>query len=543
LDRKPALTLARVGDSLLINGEKIDIYEFETLAQAFLKFLDSLSLTSLTFLATVSYDELQAFVGSLGQLPTTGLDGNYWANLAKEKGLRTILFDLRLYEARVSAARLRPVETRPVKVKAKAVRAVPKEASEPAETLDDLAAKMVVRVSDLLLNGDEAKLKEIIKRLLQEYLQGSLQSRQKIVKRLKTMLEGLNLGLQNQLAKVMVGLLLLVFSREDDPILLRELANLLHQLNTVLLQFGEYPAASQILLHLHRRHQELVETRSEQAKLLGNILLRPLEPKAQQLILEDFRSGDPERRQNAAQLLGSTRQATLPLLIKLIKREEEFRVRQMAASLLAEHGPQAAKLLKRELTLQTTPDEKVRILEIIDTITRDLRTELAYALADGSDLVRQAALQLAERLNDDQTSKLLLEQTENENVEVATAAITFLGQLKPPAANEKLVSILQTAKNERLVLSCCQSLGLIGDTASIEPLAKLLASKGLFRRKRQSAEVRATAALALSQIDHPRVVQILRSYAGDHDPRVRQIANSLKLPASSHPDRELAAAK
>jgi len=543
LDRKPALTLAQVGDSLLVNGEKIDISEFETLAQAFLKFLDSLSLTSLTFLPTFSYDELQAFVGSLGQLPTSGLDGNYWANLAKEKGLRGILFDLRLYEARVSASRLTPVATRQVKIKAQPVMTMQKEDSEPAETLDDLAAKMVVRVSDLLLKGDEAKLKEIIKRILQEYLQGSLQTRQKIIKRLKGMLEGLNLGLQNQLAKIMVGLLLLVFSREDDPILLRELANLLHQLNSILLQFGEYPAASQVLLHLHRRHQELVEARSEQAQLLGKILLRPLEPKAQQLILEDFRSGDPARRQSAAQLLGSKRQATLPLLIKLIKSEEEFRVRQMAASLLAEFGPQAAKLLKRELALQTTSDEKVHILEILDSVTRDLRTELAYALADHSDQVRQAALELAERLNDDQAGKLLLEQTENGNVDVAIAAITFLGKLKPPAANEKLVSILQTAKNEKLVVACCQSLGVIGDSASIDPLAKLLASKGFFRRKQQSAEVRATAALALSQIDHPRVVQILSSYADDSDPRVRQIANALKIPPSAHPNSKLVAAK
>ena len=215
----------------------------------------------------------------------------------------------------------------------------------------------------------------------------------------------------------------------------------------------------------------------------------------------------------------------------------------MAASLLAEYGPQAAKLLKRELALQTNPDEKVRILEILDSVARDLRTELAYALGDDSDQVRQAALQLAERLNDDQTGKLLLEQTENGNVNVAIAAITFLGKLKPPTAHEKLVSILQTAKNEKLIVACCQSLGLIGDSASIDPLAKLLASKGLFRRKRQSAEVRATAALALSQIDHPRVVQILSSYTDDNDPRVRKIASSLKLPPSTHPNSKLAAAK
>jgi HEAT repeat protein len=300
--------------------------------------------------------------------------------------------------------------------------------------------------------------------------------------------------------------------------------------------------------HDIRELPEIIRTllnaaRSEQSKLLGKILLRPLEPKAQQLILEDFRSGDPARRQNAAQLLGSARRASLPLLIKLIKREEEFRVRQMAASLLSEYGTQAAKLLKRELALQTTPEEKVRILEILDTVTHDLRTQLAYALADDSDQVRQAALQLAERLNDDQAGKLLLEQTENENVQVAIAAIKFLGKLKPPAANEKLVSILQTAKNEQLVVACCQSLGLIGDPASIDPLAKLLVSKGFFRRKRQSAEVRATAALALSQIDHPRVIQILSSHADDNDPRVRQIANSVIQPTSTHPNGKLATAK
>jgi hypothetical protein len=41
---------------------------------------------------------------------------------------------------------------------------------------------------------------------------------------------------------------------------------------------------------------------------------------------------------------------------------------------------------------------------------------------------------------------------------------------------------------------------MIANSASIEPLAKLLASKGFLRRQRHSADVRATAALALAQI-------------------------------------------
>jgi HEAT repeat protein len=357
------------------------------------------------------------------------------------------------------------------------------------------------------------------------------------------MLEGVNVGLQNQLAKLITGPLLIVFAKENDPIILRELANLLHRLTTILLQFGEYPTASQIFLHLHRRQRELVEAKGEQANLLQKILLKPLEPKAQQLVLEDFRSKELSRRQDAAKLLGNLRGVALPLLVSIIKNEEDFRVRQMAAALLAEHGVLAAKLVKRELALQATPAEQIRMLEVIDTITNDLKTEFAYALADDNDQVHQAALQLAERLDQDQVGKLLLEQTENEKVHVAVAAIKLLGKLRPPAANEKIVSIMQSAKNEEMVVACCQSLGLMANPASIEPLAKLLASKGFLRRQRHSADVRATAALALAQINHPRVAEVLANYAHDNDPRVRQIANSFQLAPTTPPKRNLAVAK
>ncbi|MBW2720911.1 MAG: HEAT repeat domain-containing protein, partial [Deltaproteobacteria bacterium] len=403
-----------------------------------------------------------------------------------------------------------------------------------------------VRLSDLLLKGDDDHIKKIVNSLLHQFLQGPLQTRQKMVNRFNDMLEGLNVGLQNQLVKLITGPLLIVFAKENDPIILRELANLLHRLTTILLQFGEYPTASQIFLHLQRRQRELLEAKGEQANLLQKILLKPLEPKAQQLVLADFRSKELSRRQDAAKLLGNLRGVALPLLVSIIKNEEDFRVRQMAAALLAEHGVLAAKLVKRELALQATPDERIRILEVIDTITNDLRTDLAYALADDNDQVHQAALQLAERLDQDLVGKLLLEQTENEKEHVAVAAIKLLGKLsplRPPAANEKIVSIMQSAKNEEMVVACCQSLGLMANSASIEPLAKLLAPKGFLRRQRHSADIRATAALALAQINHPRVAEVLANYAHDNDPRVRQIANSFQLAPTTPPKRNLAVAK
>ncbi|MDH3898453.1 MAG: HEAT repeat domain-containing protein, partial [Deltaproteobacteria bacterium] len=126
---------------------------------------------------------------------------------------------------------------------------------------------------------------------------------------------------------------------------------------------------------------------------------------------------------------------------------------------------------------------------------------------------------------------------------VAVATIKLLGKLRPPAANEKLVSIMQSDKNEVVVVACCQSLGLIADSASIEPLAKLLASKGFLRRQRHSADVRATAALALAQINHPRVAEVLANYANDKDLQVRQIANSFQLDPTTPPERNLVVAK
>ena len=100
------------------------------------------------------------------------------------------------------------------------------------------------------------------------------------------------------------------------------------------------------------------------------------------VLLEDLRSQDPARLQRVTQLLGSLGSVVMPLLIEVIKSEDNLRVRQIASYLLKELGPEAAKLLRRQLVLEGFPKERLRILEVIDGVTQDLKTELAYALAD-----------------------------------------------------------------------------------------------------------------------------------------------------------------
>jgi diguanylate cyclase (GGDEF)-like protein len=530
LSKRPALTLARVEKSLFVNGDKVSTSDFDLVAQSYLQFLDSIGLKSMTFLRGLPLDQMRTFIGALGELPNTGVDSNFWNQLGKEKGITGILFDRRLYETRFvpSASGEFVIKSSQAQVKKRGVTTYALEEAPSQEPWEDLVQKMPAHMSDLLLKGDEKEISSIIRRLFQGYLQGTPQARLKVISRCMNLFEDLNIGLQNQLAKHLYNPLLLVLSQEKESMVLKDLANSLNRLATLLIEFGEYAHASRILLHLQRRHRKLLEIKSEQAGAMEEILVRPLDPKAQQVLFQDFLSRDPSRQQNAVQLMGSLGKITLPLLLNVVKREEDLRIRQLAASLLSAQGYEATKMIKREFVLQTSAEERIRILEVIDSVTRDLKTELVYALDDEDPRVREEAFRLAERLNNDEMENLLLDLTESKKLEVAVGAIKHLAKLRPQAALEKVLSFIKSAKERDRLIACCQALGQIGDAAGIEPLANiLLFTNFLSRRKRHDSRIRTAAALALAQIDDPKSMEALSLCTNDRDPQIRQIANSV----------------
>ena len=67
LVRRPVFTLSQVGERLLANGTKIDIADFKTTADGFLKLMGKIGLSSLTFLKNISSQELKTFIVALGQ--------------------------------------------------------------------------------------------------------------------------------------------------------------------------------------------------------------------------------------------------------------------------------------------------------------------------------------------------------------------------------------------------------------------------------------------------------------------------------------------
>jgi diguanylate cyclase (GGDEF)-like protein len=535
LRREAHLTMARVEDSLFVNDQKVTSSDLDLLGQSFLQFLDSLGLKSMTFLPSVTPEEMRVFIGAVGDLPLGVQDEEYWNRLSKDQGLKGILFDYRFYEPRIGAGLS---DSGAFEIVAGARGAVKRQVQGgqsalalDEESFDLLLEQMPKEVGDLLLEGEEKEISSIIKRLFHGYLKSNTQVRQKVIGRCQHLFEDLNTGLQNQLAKILAKPLLLVLSQEKDPAVLRELTNFLYRLSTLLVQFAEYPVAAQVLLHLQRRYRRLLEAKSDQARMFEEILMKPLDPKSQELILKDFQSNETLRQQHAVQLLGSLGKVASPLLIEIVKGGSDLRIRQHAASLLSQQGYEAAKSLKRVFMLESTAEERRQILDVIDNVTRDLKAELVNALDDDSEQVRAKAFKLARRLSTDDVEKILLERADSMKGKVAADAIKCLGSVRPQAALEKIGALMKTAKDKDRLVACCQTLGKIGDPRGIDSLERVLSAQSfLSRRNKYLSPIRVAAAVALSFIHDPRAAQILEQCTRDRDPQVRQTAASLIHP-------------
>jgi diguanylate cyclase (GGDEF)-like protein len=556
LAKRTALTLARVGESLLVNGQRIDTADFKTMADGFLRFLVSVNLRSLSFLRDISVRELVAFISATGQSTSDGFDTLFWRRLARGQQLSTILFDQRLYGILGERIGIGPDHLERTKklskeddlgedqVVSRAQPEVAQTTSEVSPTVEPLQESVVLepngirltdrsidamaeRLSEVLLKGDEKQALQIINQLFQDFAGQGDFIRTKVVNLCENFLEDPVYGSQPTLVEILIDPLLRVFFQDEELRVLRQIAALLSRTAANLIQFGDYQMASRILTHLRSRQNQLHGVRDRKSLLDETIFFRELDPKTQMILLEDLRSNDPARLQRVTQLLSSLGAVAMPLLVEVVKGEDSLRLRQIASYLLKSLGPEAARLLKRELVLEGFPKERVRILEVIDGVTQDLKTELAYALGDDNPKVRRAAFRLTERLNDARVTSLLFDYANHQDPKMAVIAIKSLGKVKPEGAVDVLLSLLESSKEVERLIACCRALGQIADPAAIEPLAKMLSPGSILSlRKRRSSAIRAAAAFALAQIPHSRVSEVLAPYADDRDPRVRQIARS-----------------
>jgi HEAT repeat protein len=556
LVRRPVFTLAKIGEGLLVNGIKIDTADFKTMAESLLKLMGGIGLSSLTFLKNVSTKDLRTFIIALVNPADKELNGEFWRSFARDQKISNIIFDQHFYgileeKIGISSGQATYIEEEVTEAEAnlasqialgekaeEAILEAPLEEEGAVQLTEEFLISAAQQLHDLFLKGEEKKSRHLVDQLFQGFKEQTLQIRIKIIHIIGNLLKDLILASQPGLVILLTDPLLLVLAEEKDPDVVKEISVFLTRTTANLIRFGDYPFASRIHMHLLHRQEQLKDSKDGAAQQLKMVLIQELDLKTQEILLEDLKSQDLSRQQQATQLLASLGSAASTVLIDAIKKEDDLRLRQIASHLLRNLGPDAAKLIKRELVLAGFAEERLRILEVIDNITRDIRTELAYAIGDENPKVRHAAFRLVERSNDAELTSLLLEYAKHEDSGMAVAAIKSLGKLKTAGAVDLLVSMLDSAKEAERLIACCRALGQIADPAGIEPLAKVMVPGGFFTfRKRKSSLVRATAAFALAQIPHPRVTEVLSLYVEDRDPRVRQSARDyLKTLQSSPPD-------
>ena len=558
------LHITYLADSVLVNGERVDMTQHESTVTAFLQLMRRLQLRSITFSPGLTEQELSLMMETFGRISDETFGTGFWQHVSAEQDLPHV--ELKQQRGtggpRVSST-TEYISTAPEKLRTEVGPSPELETAtktfahrdleEPAGRIaseDDQELKTTRQASDTILKvaaegveltheffesvadrltdpmADEEQARQIIGQCFHDFEHQTPPIRTELIRTCDGLLDEGFITSRPQWIGLITDPLLSVLAKEEDSRILAETASLLSRTVTSLIQFGDYGQAVRILVPLRKRQQQLRKERDQPVQLEEGIFFHGLEPKAQQLLLEDLSSQDTSRMQEAVQLLDGLGSLALPMLIEIVKREDGPRIRQIASQLLGKLGREASVLLRRELVLESSPEQRVRILEIIDGVTQDLKKELAYTLEDKHFSVRQATFQLMERLKDEKLTPLLVDCAHHKEVTIAVAAIASLGKIKPTTAVEVLVSLLDSCKESERLIACCQALGRIGDPASIEPLAQIMIPRRFFSlRKRRDPRVRASAAFALTQITHPRVVEILTTYLEDSDSRIRQIAH------------------
>ncbi|MGM0454241.1 MAG: HEAT repeat domain-containing protein, partial [Thermodesulfobacteriota bacterium] len=288
-----------------------------------------------------------------------------------------------------------------------------------------------------------------------------------------------------------------------------------------LILLGEYRLATWVYTQLQQ-----ARTRISDDSRQAHPPAKPLSPGVTDGIIEDLKSENRSRQQEAYQMLSSMGAGIAPLLTEIIQQEDNLRVRRLAADLLKGCGPDAIDRVKQLITGASRPDERARILDVYDSLVPDITAELAYVFSDPNEAVRRSAFRLAERLNTDEVISLLTELAESDDTQLAVFAINTLGKLRPAGLGATLSNIAGKAHDPEVLVAACRVMGQIGDPAAIEPLAKIVMPKRrLLRRKTYDTSVRVAAAYALAQMDDRRADTILQALKNDSDARVRQVVH------------------
>ncbi|MBW1989432.1 MAG: diguanylate cyclase [Deltaproteobacteria bacterium] len=504
------LTLARVDNQLLINGFRPEARIFEKISGPLLKFLGSSGLISLALKPGLSKNETVEFFTAAGhKLPDAEQDG-FWEKFVKEKNIVNLLLNDALYGVVTEGAKEKKAEHEP------------EPEPEEEEDLEELGQ----RIRDLFLKGEETEAADLLVNLFAQYVGADELKKQGILHLARDLSQCPELSPSARFLKILAEPMRSAVNQEDQADFLEDMAGILVSIGEQFIHLGDYPLATWVLGHLVRRRKSLDTGKRDKDNPLTRVLRQGVSPAVRNLLASDAASGDASRYPKALQLLAGLGVEGAQGLLEVIRQAQELRIRQMSANLLSKQGARAVSVFKEALMTESSAEIRARMLEVADTVTNRLRSELAYNLGDGSGKVRKAAFALAERLNTAEVAELLVDLSAHESPQVSAEAVFLLGKMKRPQALETIQEVLRSREEPELKAACCQALGSLGDPRAAGDLERVLKKRGPFSRKyRHEPEVRVAAAFALARINVPETIALLAPLDQDPEPRIRQLAS------------------
>ena len=539
LNKRAILNLACADDALIVNGAKVNTHDYSELTESFLAFVDGMQLNTISFSAELSEQDVGSFIDALRQVSARSGSDSAWDELIDKRELAHVSVNQASYELawRQAGDTQEPVAASDV-VELEEKKAPNKiEHSIANAPHEQIQKDFPILVWKLLEDRQSGAFALLISRLLEDYASRRIEQRELTIKAVANAFEHANLANRSHFAQAALPSLLECLRSEQDPKILPKLVAVLNQMSMESVQLGDYQLAGLVVQGIRERRKRLREEEPALVGVLDKLLHVDVDVHAGSIVQEDLCSDAVSRHRRAVEFLGILGEHGVPISIEAIKQEKSLRVRQLAARMLADVGPAGARELKRALALEITVEQRFRILEVIDLVTRDLKTEITYSLGDANPKIRRAAFRLAERMKDDEIMEVVAPFAHREDLAVVKGTIRSLAHMGSIAAAKAVTAILDKTGDPELAIVCCQALGQIGDPASVKALVKALG-----RRRRLGLapwwppQVRATAALALAQIRHPWAKTALTKFARDPEAQVRQIATSQPAAAAAAPE-------
>ena len=104
LEGNETLNIVQVKNSILVNGQKIDVSEFKLVTDTFLKLLDRVELKGIAFHHGLSEQELEVLLQALGKTDQKNFDAGFWDKFAIEHQLNNIELKQVQYSVKVKTA-------------------------------------------------------------------------------------------------------------------------------------------------------------------------------------------------------------------------------------------------------------------------------------------------------------------------------------------------------------------------------------------------------------------------------------------------------